>query len=142
MIEYNKLSAARYGVQFGDKFENRIFKRMTDDCTNFICQCVWAGYGGTDGYSLSQPEDIRVLKSRVENKYRLTSLWYGLPFRSSQEFGSLSFIRVEAFWNYVINNDSIGPRALGYNNGKHWSELDIDVEQGDVLQFYHDDVQR
>ncbi|QHI73577.1 amidase domain-containing protein [Aminipila terrae] len=142
MIEYNKINASRYGIQFGSKFENRIFKRMTEDCTNFISQCIWAGYGGTDGYSLSRPEDIRALRNRAANMYRQTPLWYGLEFKSLEEFGSMPFIRVEDFWNYVVNNDSSGPRAIGYNNGKHWTELDVDVEQGDVIQFYHEDVQR
>ena len=27
--------------------------------------------------------------------------------------------------------------AIGYNDGKHWSELTQLIEQGDVLQFYH-----
>ncbi|MHC1723602.1 MAG: amidase domain-containing protein [Aminipila sp.] len=142
MIDYNKKSASQYGIQFGNKFENRIFKRMTEDCTNFICQCVWAGYGGTDGYSLSRPEDIVALRNRVANMYRQTPLWYGLDFKSLEQFGSLPFIRVEEFWDYVVNNNSSGPRAEGFNDGKHWTELNVDVEQGDIIQFYHDDVQR
>ncbi|QIB69528.1 hypothetical protein Ami103574_09380 [Aminipila butyrica] len=142
MIEYNKINAVTYGMQFGNKFENRIFKRMAQDCTNFISQCIWAGYGGTDGYSLSRPEDIRALRNRAANKYRQTSTWYGLPFRSLEEFPALSFIRVEEFWDYVVSNEGIGPRAVGYNDGKSWTQMPVDVEQGDVLQFYHDDVQR
>lgn len=142
MITYNKENARYYGIKFGNKYENGIFKRMDADCTNFICQCVWAGYGGIDGYSLSEPENIRALRNRVKHMYRQTPLWYGLPYNSLEEFASLSFIRVEEFWDYVVNNNSSGPRANGYNDDKHWTDLDVNVEQGDVIQFYNEDVDR
>lgn len=32
--------------------ENYIFKRAAEDYTNFVSQCVLAGYGGTDGYHI------------------------------------------------------------------------------------------
>ncbi|WP_312091695.1 amidase domain-containing protein [Aminipila sp.] len=141
MIDYNKRSASQYGVQFGNKFENRIFKRMREDSTNFISQCIWAGYGGADGYSLSRPEDITALRNRVANMYRQTPVWYGLAFRSLEEFAAPPFIYAEQLWNYAINNNSSGPRAVGFNDGRHWTDLDVDVEQGDVIQFFREDTQ-
>ncbi|MFV0516053.1 MAG: amidase domain-containing protein [Aminipila sp.] len=142
MIDYNKFSAATYGMKFGVKYQNRIFKRMDNDCTNFISQCIWAGYGGTGDYNLDGSRSIRALRNRVANFYLQTPEWYGLPYGSPEEFPSLSFIRVEELWNYTINNNSIGPKAIGYNNGKHWTDLDVNVEQGDVVQFYQDDIGR
>lgn len=142
MVKYNKENAREYGIKFGNKYENGIFKRMKADCTNFICQCVWAAYGGINGYSLSEPEDIRALRNRVEHMCRQTPIWYGLPYNSLEEFASLPFIRVEEFWDYAINNNNSGPRANGYNDGKHWTELNVNVEQGDVIQFFQENANR
>lgn len=142
MINYDKRKARDYGIRFGNRYENGIFKRMNEDCTNFVCQCVWSGYGGTDGYSLSRLRDILALRNRVENMYRQTPQWYGLSYGSSKDFGSLSFIRVETFWDYVVKNNGSGPRAIGYNDGKLWTELNVDVEQGDVIQFYQEEAGR
>lgn len=142
MVNYNREKARDYGIRFGNSYENGIFKRMNGDCTNFICQCVWAAYGGTDGYTLTSPEDILALKNRVENMYRQTPIWYGRSYNSFKAFGSLSFIRVQELWNYLVNNDSSGPRAIGYNDRKHWTDLNVDVEQGDVIQFYQESIGR
>lgn len=140
MIDYDSKSAQNYGVRFGNMYENGIFKRMKEDSTNFVCQCIWAAYGGTNGYSLSKPEDVRALKNRVRNMYRQTHFWYGLDYNSLETYGSPAFIQSEELWDYVVNNTNSGPRAHGYNNGKLWSELAVDVEQGDVIQFYQEEV--
>lgn len=137
MIAYQPSKAAAYGIQFGDQKENGIFKRMGDsDCTNYVSQCIWAGYGGTDGYSLDNPDDIEHLRERVAQNYRQTWTWFGRHFKSTSSFPSNAFIQVEALWNFAVYNTGEGPKAKGYNSGKHWSEMKVLVERGDVLQFF------
>lgn len=142
MISYQPELASQYGITFGRQKENGIFKRMSDDCTNFVCQCVWAGYGGTEGYSLNNSAHIEALKQRVAQNYRQTWTWYGRNYDSTQQLASMAFIQVETFWNHVIYNTGIGPKADGYNNQKHWSELTQIIDQGDVLQFYNKQLGR
>ena len=64
VVSYNPIRATLYAIQFGKEEQNGIFKRMSEDCTNFISQCIWAGYGGTDGYSLTSEADILALRER------------------------------------------------------------------------------
>ena len=142
MIAYQPQLATIYGITFGSQKENGIFKRMNADCTNFISQCVWAGYGGIEGYSLTNPTDIEQLKKLVIKNYRQTFKWFGRNYDSAYSVASTAFIQVEGFWNYMIYNKENGPKAVGYNNGKHWSELTELIEQGDVLQFFHADINR
>lgn len=138
MVSYNPISAAAYGIQFGNKEQNGIFKRMTLDCTNFISQCIWAGYGGTDGLSLISPEHIEQLRQRVAQNFRQTTVWFGRNYNSPYELASRPFMQVTSLWDYAVSNQWNGPRAIGFNNYKHWTNLKEQIDQGDVLQFFNE----
>ncbi|HCL04335.1 MAG TPA: hypothetical protein DHW61_18325 [Lachnoclostridium phytofermentans] len=142
VVPYNPALAVEYAIQFGYQAQNGIFKRMSEDCTNFISQCIWAGYGGTEGYSLTNEADILALRERVAKNYRQTSIWYGRNYASSAPLASMAFIRVEELWNYVTTNQGNGPRAIGYNNRQYWGYAPVDLALGDVLQFYHSNLGR
>ena len=140
MIDYNSLAAAQYGITFGNAEQNYIFERMgNDDCTNFVSECIWAGYGGTKGFDLLNPKDIIQMRHLVAENYLQTDTWFGRHYGSTSEFASFAFIRVEEFWNYCTAPKAYGPYAIGYNNHKSWQQMDVKVDQGDVLQFYHED---
>lgn len=132
-VSYSRSNAVYYATTFGDAYENYIFKRMNPDCTNFVSQCLWAGYGGISGYSLSNTE---ALKARVAANYRQTSDWYGRNYDSSSQYATGPFMRVVELWNYTTGNTGDGPRATGYNNNNVWTSLSVVPITGDILQFY------
>lgn len=49
-VSYHTSKAKNLGYKLGDKYENYIFKRAAEAYTNFISQCIRAGYDGADGY--------------------------------------------------------------------------------------------
>jgi hypothetical protein len=132
-VSFSRSAAVDYATTFGDKYQNYIFKRMDADCTNFVSQCLWAGYGGTSGYSLSNTE---ALKARVAANYRQTSDWYGRNYDSSSQYAAGPFMRVVELWSHATGNTGNGPRATGYNNNNVWTSLSVVPRTGDVLQFY------
>lgn len=132
-VSFSRSAAVDYATTFGDEYQNYIFKRMDADCTNFVSQCLWAGYGGTSGYALSNTE---ALKARVAANYRQTSDWYGRNYDSSSQYATGAFMRVVELWTYATENTGNGPRATGYNNNKVWTSLSVVPRTGDVLQFY------
>ena len=123
-VSYDRAAAVAYAMKFAEVDHNGIFKSMGLDCTNFVSQCMWSGYGGTKGYTL---DNTAALKARVAANYRQTSTWYG----------SGAFIRVVDFWDYVTTNTGYGPRATGYNNNKVWTQLTVVPRTGDILQVYN-----
>ena len=71
MITYNPVLASLYGITFGSQRENYLFKRMGEnDCTNFISECIWAGYGGIEGFDLSNPTDLATLRESIISEER------------------------------------------------------------------------
>ena len=133
-VSYTRSAAVAYGTTFGNQAQNYIFKRMGADCTNFVSQCLWAGYGGTAGYSLT---DTAALKARVAANYRQTSTWFGRNYDSPYAYGTGPFIRVVELWSHATTNTGDGPRATGYNDGNVWTNLTVVPRTGDVLQFYN-----
>ena len=132
-VSYDREAAVAYARKFALTTNNGIFKSMGLDCTNFVSQCMWSGYGGTKGYSLN---NTAALKARVAADYRQTSTWYGRNADSPYQYGSGAFIRVVDFWDYVTTNTGYGPRATGYNNNKVWTQLTVVPRTGDILQVY------
>lgn len=146
-VSYTPSKARNWGNKFGNKTQNYIFKRASEDCTNFVSQCVWAGYGGADGYSI--PSNPRVddatcvaLKNRVASNYRMTSTWYGRNYDSPYGDPPSQFCGVEAFCTYVTSNSGVGPRATVYNNNSVYTNLSVKIKPGDVLQFYNSSLGR
>ena len=132
-VSYDRAAAVAYARRFANVDNNGIFKSMGLDCTNFVSQCMWSGYGGTKGYSL---DNTAALKARVAANYRQTSTWYGRNADSPYQYGSGAFIRVVDFWDYVTTHSGYGPRATGYTNNKTWTQLTVVPRTGDILQVY------
>lgn len=131
-------SGAR-GAAYANKYvsnANSYFYSTGSDCTNFVSQCIWAGYGGwTATMSTS------TMQSNISNKVRMVSgTWY-----AGSGGGSSAWESVNALWNFAVGNTGRGPKATGYNNGGYYTEiLPIDIGVGDVLQksnegssYYH-----
>ena len=147
-ISFNARKEKFWGYKLGKEHENYIFKRASQDCTNFVSQCIWAGYGGADGYTIpkspnpTNPTCI-ALKKRVKEDYRMIKgVWYGRNYDSSAGDPPAAWCGVLEFYDYVTTNTGNGPKATGYNNNKPYSSLSTNIKMGDVLQFYSDSANR
>lgn len=139
-VSYNKAKAAEYGIAYGGVTTNYIFKRANPDCTNFVSQCVWAGYGGISNYHLpASPTQynttITILRDRVTNGYRMTSSWKGRPYSSTAD-PTVKFCGVVEFYDYVTTHTGNGPKGTGYNDDGYAEDLSVNLAEGDVAQIW------
>lgn len=145
-VSYSKAKATSYAyTTAGTNYnpENYIFCAVSGaDCTNFVSQCVWAGYEGAAGYALPTTPTytnsaIRALRTRVQNDYRMVpGSWYGRYYRTPAVVPPANWCGVTDFWDYAVGNTGNGPVATGFNNGKKWNQYSGTIQRGDVLQFH------
>ncbi len=145
-VGYGPWDAGHYGHWFGDHYQNYIFKRASLDCTNFVSQCIWNGYGGSSGYTISDigydssyyyHSTAQALRQRVADNYRQTSKWYGRNYDSPYGDPISSFCGVPSLWDFATTNTGTGPKATGYNNGNVYTQLSTSMGRGDILQFFY-----
>ena len=122
---------ASRGVQYASTYGQNVnpyFYNYSNDCTNFVSQCIWAAYGGW-----SATMSVSDMQSNIANHVRMVPYtWQGGP---TQNDCSTNWINVDSLWNYVTSNQGNGPKATGYNNGNWYTGvLPIDISIGDVLQ--------
>ena len=117
IIEYDRLAAFNYAKEWAFKRNPKYynFNKIGGDCTNFASQCIYAGAG-------------------VMN-YTPTFGWYYISLSDR----SPSWTGVEYLYNFLVNNDGLGPFA---------EEVALEkLEVGDIVQlgtgtgdFYHSPV--
>lgn len=120
---YSWKNGIDYALTYAEK--KRIFYVVPNenDCTNFISQCVWAGYGGY------VKGDKKKTKSNMKNKVRMVSgVWQG-----GEGGGTGNWESVKSFWSYAIKDKTYGPKGKGYNNNKLVRTL-TNISFGDVIQ--------
>ena len=117
IIEYNRQAAFDYAREWAfkrnPKFYN--FNSIGGDCTNFASQCIFAGAG-------------------IMN-YTPTFGWYYISVNDRTP----SWTGVEYLYNFLVNNEGLGPFA---------EEVSLEkLEVGDIVQlgtatndFYHSPV--
>lgn len=94
-----------------------------NDCTNFVSQCVWAGYGG-----FIKNNDTKS-KENIKNKVRMVpGTWYG-----GTGGGSSAWESVNSFWKYTTKSKTYGPNGKGFNNNALCTKLS-NIGLGDVIQ--------
>lgn len=121
---YSGSRGAAYASKYASS-RNPYFYDAGSDCTNFVSQCIWAGYGGWNA-AMSDS----TMQSNISNKVRMTSSWF-----AGSGGGSSAWENVDYLWNHVVGNTGKGPKATGYNNGGSYTNiLPIDISVGDVLQ--------
>ncbi len=102
-----------------------------DDCTNFISQCIWAGYGGwVPGFSEAA---VTNNTARIRGDVMQTKgVWYG----SKNNIGSNRWCRVEELFRYVTEErKSQGPLARQIATGG-WGDVNPGmIQKGDVVQL-------
>ncbi|MCI9426971.1 MAG: hypothetical protein HFI81_04350 [Eubacterium sp.] len=69
--------------------QDYIFKRASEDCTNFVSQCVWAGYGRTAGVTIPTTPTVNdrthiALKNRVKANRLMASAWFGRNYSNTR----------------------------------------------------------
>ncbi|WP_407309926.1 amidase domain-containing protein [Desulfosporosinus sp. SB140] len=132
-VSYNKWLAVNWAQRFATApNESRFFYTAgTNDCTNFVSQCVWAGYGG-----YVEGNDTQT-KTNISNKFRMINVypsgWYGGAIGGG---GTPAWESVVSLWNYATPVHSSGPNATGYNNNQpYYNYLPNQIYLGEVLQF-------
>jgi hypothetical protein len=118
-VSYDAGKAWNYGYYKGSSLETGIFRDVYDwgdagDCTNFVSQCIWAGYGGAQTHSiLTQQYQCAVLAQQDWRQIRHDQAdpWYGNSVLSNAARPALDWIRVGGLWEHVQTN-SMGPRGV------------------------------
>ena len=107
---YNRQKVYEYAKKWAygrnPKYYN--FDSVGGDCTNFVSQCIYAGIG--------------------QMNYTPTFGWYYIDGNNK----SASWTGVEFLYNFLISNNSVGPRG---------EKAEIrDLEIGDVIQLSFDGI--
>ncbi|MGN0799950.1 MAG: amidase domain-containing protein [Christensenellales bacterium] len=136
-VTYDYERARNFAHAKGTSYQTQIFKRVTNDCTNFVSQCLWVGYGGDQGNSWSTTEGIAACQQLALQNYRQISgsnNWFGRSYISAEDTPSGPWQRVKELYSYLSSSSS-GPRASKYNNLSLYSSCSTTVRNGDILQF-------
>ena len=111
--------------------ERRLFfYDSSNDCANFVSQCVWAAYGGwVKGVDVLS---IRSNRVNTKNTIRMAPyIWYG----SKSFSGSNKWCRVVEFFTYAISTKQTGPLATRIAEGDWATISPTIIKEGDVLQL-------
>lgn len=130
--DYKATSAVNYAQAFAKAAQSsRVFCTWTDaDCTNFVSQCIWAGYVGYTSASDS--------RTKMNNRSGMIYPdWFAGASNASASDYAKNWVAVDELWAYITNNSkTAGPKAVGYNNGKVYTGVAAkDINVGDILQF-------
>lgn len=127
---YNVSSAVAYAKDYAlDKSGKFFIYYSNNDCTNFVSQCLWAGYiGYTSGSNLT---------SKVTaGTGMLNPEWYATSSGAADNWANVDYL-----WSYITKSKIAGPIATGYNNytgsnsGLVTGVVASDIKVGDILQF-------
>ncbi|HEY8462492.1 MAG TPA: amidase domain-containing protein, partial [Bacillota bacterium] len=134
---YSADKAVKYALAYAESKNDRLFytakkkenPNVEMDCTNFVSQCIWAGYVGFDGNEALAKDKIAKQIGMVRNE------WHGGPGG-----GTGNWENVNKLWDYMTDSSKdAGPRGIGHNNLKPYYNMSVnDINIGDVLQFRRD----
>ena len=133
-----------FAVAYADEFaltDNDLFYVATAsdgtnmDCTNYVSQCVWAGYGGWD-FDASESTNAANIANHYRMYYTGGSNWYSTNWFGHSSGGSGPWESVTGHYNYVTGNPQYGPSGNGYNdNASYTGVYAAAIEPGETLQF-------
>ena len=112
---------------------------MSADCTNFVSQCLWVGYGGDQGNSWYSTSGVAACRQLAYQDFRQipgSSNWFGRSQISSGVYPSGPWMRVQELYPYITTT-SAGPRANRYNNLSLYTSSSVTLDRGYVLQLAH-----
>lgn len=139
-VSYDWHLAVAYANEFALS-DNDLFYVATNsngtnmDCTNFVSQCVWAGYGGWD-FDASESTNAANIANHYRMYYTGGSGWYSTDWFGHSSGGSGPWESVTSHYNYVTGNPQYGPSGSGYNNNASYTNVyAAAIEPGETLQF-------
>lgn len=137
LYSYERERGRRYAdLYYTEAGRNTCFANFAGkggDCTNFVSQCVWAGYGGwNDGDSKATMEENIKNRKRMQPSTDLAN-WFGHANGAGDAWANVS-----DFWNLVDSDPDIGPRGSCEYDDVKWSTSGMkstEIVTGQVLQF-------
>ncbi len=142
-VPYDGYRAGLYGSSKGMYYDTLIFHNMEEggygDCTNFVSQCMWVGYGGDQGNDWFSSAGVNACINLAYANFRQiggSSGWWGKSQKTTWGLSSSNWRGVITLWNY-LSSTSPGPRAYKYNNGLRYDTCGTTVQRGYVLQLSH-----
>lgn len=145
-VSYNRSRATTYALNEGPRTEELIFYSIPiengGDCTNFVSQAIWVGYGGDlddyFNYLNLYPNSSYLYNCKLwawQKNRMVTGYWSGASkYADSFYYPTGSWMRVWQLWSY-LSTTSLGPRADKYNDGDYYYSTSLIVQAGDILQF-------
>ena len=113
-IMYNRQKVYEYAKKwaYGRNPQYYNYDPVGGDCTNFVSQCIFAGYG--------------------QMNYNLNNGWYYINGNNK----SPSWTGVKYLYNFLVNNKDIGPKGID-NTINNLEIGDIVQLSFDGINFYH-----
>jgi hypothetical protein len=125
---FNRMLARNWAQRFAEaSVSDRFFYTASgNDCTNFVSQCIWAGYGG-----YIEGNDTQT-KNNISNRVRMVNtVW-----QAGTGGGYPNWENVTYLWSYVTANTGNGPTATGLNNNQPYYNLPpSSIYYGNALQI-------
>ena len=116
--------------------ENSLFYEADKDCTNFVSQCVWAGYGGwVNGDETANAQNIA---AHYRMYHHNNSDWYTTSWFAHKNGGSSPWESATSHGNFALGNtgSGLGPFGLGSTTAVLYSNYDASsIQRGDVVQL-------
>ena len=130
---------ANKAVNYSDCYaltENSLFYVADKDCTNFVSQCVWAGYGGwVNGDETANAQNIA---AHYRMYHHNNSDWYTTSWFAHKNGGSSPWESATSHGNFALGNtgSGLGPFGLGSTTAVLYSNYDASsIQRGDVVQL-------
>lgn len=125
---FNRMLARNWAQRFAqaDPSDRFFYTVQGNDCTNFVSQCIWAGYGG-----YVEGNDTQT-KNNISNRIRMVNnVW-----QAGTGGGVPNWESVNNLWSYATTNAGNGPRATGSNNNQPYYNLSpSSIYYGNALQI-------
>jgi hypothetical protein len=129
---YSATAAVDYALTFANPVDDSnkvdlIFYKINADCTNFVSQCIWAGYVGFSAAA------VAAAKTKIAKR---TGMIY-TEWHAGTGGGTDSWENVDDMFGYMSDTaKDAGPKVTVYNNNKRYTGVEISsINPGDVLQF-------
>ncbi|MCL1916716.1 MAG: amidase domain-containing protein [Peptococcaceae bacterium] len=138
-VDYEPSNAVKYAKEYAMKRHPDFYKVTKDDgqygnnCTNFVSQCLWAGYGGwvPDNAAQTRTNITRMFRMVYEN---------GTGWFAGSGGGSASWENAEHLWDYLYkHNKAYGPKGTAYNNNyPYFGLVPGNLTTGNIIQLRTD----
>lgn len=137
---YSVDKSVKYAQKWANSYNDSQYKRINDDCTNFVSQCVAAGgksFVGSQKLTFSTLDWIKGYKYTKDTKR-----WYNKKYSYKKGFitknvycYSASFTFVDSFYEFWKKQKCCSTYS-SYSSCKINSSLQNKLKKGDIIQMY------